>query len=269
MNTTCPQCQAELELPSDSHGKKARCPSCSHVFVVGGDEAAKQVQPGLPAAPTAPGAGPESKPRARRYDEDDDLDTDIGSLGRDSESVAAQAKAATRSAGNLMLVAAAMVMLNFVVGIVMFFLTIDRPEIQAHLQEIGKVAPGLERAFPVLVPACVCVFYAPFLLFMLLGARSLLALKSRGVIITGVVFSFIMVFLEAIGLIGAMSSLAGQNGMPNQPVSTTIINLSMTLLCFAATLAAAIMSIRALSHPDVVEYYRCQFEEELDRRRRR
>ncbi len=34
IQTTCPQCQAILEVPADAVGKQAQCPACQHVFTV-------------------------------------------------------------------------------------------------------------------------------------------------------------------------------------------------------------------------------------------
>ena len=274
MNIPCPQCQATLELPEDAHGKKARCPSCDKIFVVGGDEAGKQVQAGLPAAPQASAPASKSdeeapKPRRRRRADEDEDETDISAHERDSESIEAQAKAATRSAGRAMLFAAAALMLGVVIGMALFFVMIDAPQMQAQMKEMGKIAPGLERVFTVAVPVCVCVFYAPFLLFLVLGGQALLGLKSKGIIITGIAFCFIMVAIELFGVLGGMVNLSGVQGQDTPPLLVTIVNLSSTILGLATSLTAAILAIKALYHPDVQEYYQRRFEENHYQRSRR
>jgi|GEM_PF-6506122 len=49
----CPQCQAMLEVPADSIGKRARCPACSHVFVIVANPDVSRETPGSPS-PTKP-----------------------------------------------------------------------------------------------------------------------------------------------------------------------------------------------------------------------
>ena len=52
LETTCPSCQAQFEVPTDLAGKQGRCPGCQMVFAIGGGEvpveASQQYQQVLP-----------------------------------------------------------------------------------------------------------------------------------------------------------------------------------------------------------------------------
>ncbi|MDL2306436.1 zinc-ribbon domain-containing protein [Desulfovibrio sp. OttesenSCG-928-C06] len=71
MNTTCPNCQTEFNIPDSVYvpGRKARCAICSHVFVlpevpgfVPHVQATQPAQPAQPAAQAAPAPQPAAAP---------------------------------------------------------------------------------------------------------------------------------------------------------------------------------------------------------------
>jgi len=65
---SCPECDKQLKAPADAVGKKIRCKSCEHVFVI--KAPAKPPKAEKPAKPANPAKS--SKPSAPTEDEEDD-----------------------------------------------------------------------------------------------------------------------------------------------------------------------------------------------------
>src|SRR5262245_32704080 len=55
---SCPKCPMRMQVPDDATGKQVKCPSCQHVFVIGGAPA-----PALQPVGAAAGGGSGSAPR--------------------------------------------------------------------------------------------------------------------------------------------------------------------------------------------------------------
>ncbi len=270
----CPHCQAKLNLPENVEGKQVRCPNCRQVFRADKEALQESVQEGRPEpAPTAVTPKPfdeEERPRSastaaarsRDYEDDeddgraDDWDRDDfeRQVRRDSEELLENAKAQARPAGYLMLAAFVFTGLNIASNAGLTVLT---------ERELGNLPPG-----PMVgIMICGVSIYVVPLIFMLLAGRALLALGSRGVIITAIVMNFILFFILGAGALANVAVLTmGQIPVPLYLVLPIIVMNSISCLL---NLGAAVMAIRVLMLADVREAYAMQSANRVDLSRRR
>ena len=67
---SCPECDKQIKAPADAVGKKIRCKSCEHVFVIKAPAKApapiKAAKPSVEGHTPEPGAGPSYDRRTSR-----------------------------------------------------------------------------------------------------------------------------------------------------------------------------------------------------------
>lgn len=269
MIVPCPHCQTRLNLPENAGGKQVRCPSCREVFRADKGALAQAVQaeppPPLPADDAIEERSPRSRPpRYEGYGEDeegdeprrDDDEFDRRDVERDAENVIDNAKAQTRLAAYMMLAAFAFTTLNILGNSVVNVLT------QMEMGNMqGDMAP-----FMAIGVVCGVLFYAVPLGFMMFAGRGLLILGSRGIIITAIVMNFLMMLLLGGGALLNVGVMVVME-LP-VPLGLTVPVIVMNSISSVLNLTAAVMAIRALRLPDVVEAYALRAEQAMRRRRR-
>jgi hypothetical protein len=252
----CPHCQARLNLPDHLEGKELRCAICRQVFRADQEALKESVQAGSPESAsgsvTPKPREEEKRPRAetRRFEDDDDYAENLGAgdFPRDSRELVENAKSLSRPAGYAML-AAFFVAAVGVVGNV----AINIAELN-----MGLAQGPAEVAF---TSSCHVLLFAPMVTFIGIGARSLLTLGRRGLIVTAIVMNFIFVLIAGCGWASNIALL----GRPAQGFADGTA-LAMSSVSGLANLVAAIMAIRVLMFREVADAYAARAEERLRRR---
>jgi LSD1 subclass zinc finger protein len=244
MQVTCTDCKKPLRIPDSAAGKKVRCPSCQAVFTA---------LPVLELGPTPPKTTPpplpthfepvEAPPRAARVrvdaDDYDDAEPEI-ERGDDGDSPAQD----YLSAGAFWLTATA---IYFIVSVVLSLISLLFFFPNQPWPGGGGRTPAL-MVFMMLITA---LWFAPPI-FMLIGAHQMRTAGSRGLVITGVVFDFIMCVAMTFGFL--CNVLIVFTGPPNSALGA-IFKVLVSGGGLALGITAGVKTLTLLGNPAVKEAF--------------
>jgi LSD1 subclass zinc finger protein len=193
MQVTCSSCQKALNIPDNAGGKQVRCPICQHVFTA---PASLEIKPAAPI-PMPPPVDPAPPPRIERDRDQDDFDDREPRRYREDADANQGREMMSRGANWLM--GAGIVFLLTTLFDVLFNITLN------PMNQMPQQGPQLPQGMNLLlVSICSIVLFAIPIFFILLGAAQLRSAKSRGLVITGVVFDFILSAFYLFGLVCAV-----------------------------------------------------------------
>jgi hypothetical protein len=245
----CPHCQARLNLPAYVAGKQVRCAICRQMFL-GDLEALKEsVQTGSPdSAAVTPKPRDVERPRAktRHFEDEGDHDDHLDSrdFSPDRLELIENAKSQARPAAYAMLAAFFLTAVMLLEYLVMTIAT----------RNMG-FAQGPEEA--ALISFCGLLFYAPMLIFIGVGVRSLFTLGSRGLVVTAIVMNFIVFSIFFCGVL--LNTVLGTWA----PVDW--MSIATSSVSSLANLTAAVMALRVLTFREVADAYAARAEEQRRR----
>lgn len=263
MQTICTECNKQLLIKDEAKGKKARCPHCKAVFVA--DEYVEAVI--VVEEPEPPAVDVEIEDSKS----DDDPNWSFGEPVRservaarppeDAKTLRAKAVSAMRSAAYMMLVAFILsfiaVLLKFGPSIVLLLRAVQRNELRGDSAELAcGVSVGL-------------FLYGLIFVFLGIATRNLFIAGSRGLIITGIVLSFLVMIDLLAWMLPIVFSVLEYIENPNKGFSgiwrpdgrlqdSAVHFCGMMFLAEMGMLAhlfAAIRSIFTLRREDVKRYY--------------
>jgi hypothetical protein len=282
MIISCPHCQMKHKLPEDVEGKQVRCPGCKDVFRADHETLAGAVQAGIsapassgvmasPPAPEAAGPAPteqsssveeyddrdrdEEVRRRRRVDDDEanepDEDDPLRQMRDEEDAIVASAKRKARVAGGLMLVTAFFILSNVGVNAILSQL--------ANAQFGPAPGPGNDAAFragQIIGLICMAAIFLPMIGCIVWAGACLLTLRSRGIVITGVVINFLLLLILGAGLaLNVFVLVQGQIPVPPALIWPTVVMNGISCILILAT---ASFTIFVLVSGDVQEAYLIQ-----------
>ena len=279
----CPSCQKALSLPDDAGGKQVRCPLCSAIFLI-----AAPPPPPVPSVQVAPlpmppmqlppahvpslevPAGPIAvlppeplPPQPSRRGPERDFGFDDGA-DSDRRGVDLIRQKALLASGAGWLTGAATYFLLYVVLSIMSTACVLG----------GLPMRGQSGAYVFGMFIGMLLFCIPSI-FMFVGASQMRQARSRGLIITGVVFDFIMCALLLLGLV---CNLANMFHGPNPYVAIAFIQILLAGGGIALGITAGVKTLVLINRRDMQPIFggraddRWDEEDETDwekRRRRR
>ena len=274
MIISCPHCQMKLKLPEDVEGKKVRCPGCKQIFRADHQTLAGATQAKIPTPAPAPGAAAPAPTeqtysiaeyddrdrdqevrRPRRLDDDEadqpDEDDPLQQMREEEDAIFARAKRKARVAGGLMLLTGFFILSNVGVNAVLSQM--------ANAQIGPPPGPGNDAAFragQTIGLVCMAIIFLPMIGCIVWAGVCLLTLRSRGIIITGVVINFLLLLILGAGLaLNVFVLVQGQIPIPPALIWPTVV---MNGISCILTLSTASSTIFVLVSGDVREAYLIQ-----------
>jgi DNA-directed RNA polymerase subunit RPC12/RpoP len=244
----CADCDAKLELPDGSEGRKARCPHCDEVIVV---PSVKRSGAAMPLQVDEEEPPRRNRERSRDPDrrENDGGDADLE----------AKAKSEAGTAARWMRFAFLSLLLNVIIGCALAA-TVYTSRLPGQRHDDADVG------FLIAVLGCSALLLSAMLLSLFLAARSLGSLSSKALIVLGIIVGFVVVLLCLVGVFGEAMTLLQRGDLVHFTSYFALVRLILNLLTVVTCLPAAILAISALNKPDVSDYFFEKAERSRNRR---
>jgi LSD1 subclass zinc finger protein len=275
MQVICDGCKKALRIPDTAAGKKVRCPMCQAVFTalplmeIGPTSPATAITTTPSPVPFSPEkiTTPPPVPAERRRPRDDDYDDEEPRIER-SDRAQSRQQEYLRSGGFWLLLSGIYFVVYVAFNIISTFLILPvQPAIAGNRNNPTAIMVGMVCG--------ACLWFIPAI-FILVGSYQMRSARSRGLVITGVVFDFIMCAVMLVGLMCNVFSLAA---LPGRIV--LVITIQILLAAGGVTLGiiAGVKTLVLLGKPEVKAAFGIRSErardydddddEEWERRRRR
>ena len=249
MQVTCTVCQKLLGVPDNAAGKQVRCPLCQGIFVCTAPEPPAPITP-VPAAPPPPPfavqsaitpapvsvpapspASPAPTPLSVEWESEQQA--------QESESAPTISRPAALSNGSTWLLAAGLL-----------FAIVPVSDLQASFMIIGKmrippeeVSRGIDQQVRTLL-----LFFTVPIALVLLGGLMMRLGRAKGLVITGIVFNFILCILMIFRIVfGAYGALSG-NPVVFYP---SLIQITIATVALLVGVLAGLRVSNLLTKPDI------------------